>query len=109
MGDNKAAPVTVRLTESRLRNEKNDAVGAQISKHLDAGEVNVILDFSAVEFVDSSFLGMLVVALKRATALEGDIVLCCLQAPVKTIFNLMRLHRIFGIYDTVDEAAAAFN
>jgi anti-anti-sigma factor len=67
-----------------------------------------VLDFGEVEFVDSSFLGLMIVLLKRVTAEGGDLRLCRLQAPLRGIFELMRLDRLFAVYDTDTAAVESF-
>ncbi|MGF1572548.1 MAG: STAS domain-containing protein, partial [Sumerlaeia bacterium] len=67
------------------------------------------LNFQGVEFVDSSFLGMVIVVLKRATSGGGDIRICCLSPALNTIFTMMRLNRLFTIYDTVEDAKRSYD
>ena len=41
-------------------------------------------------------------------AVQGSIKLCSLQTQVKSMFELTRLHRVFDIYQTVDEALESY-
>jgi anti-sigma B factor antagonist len=68
----------------------------------------VVIDMSAVEFVDSTGLGALVSCLKAASASGGDLRLCNISKPVRILFELTRMHRVFNIHNTLDEAVAAF-
>ncbi len=68
----------------------------------------VVVDLSAVRFMDSTGLSTLVHALKRARALRGDLRLCGLQQPVRMIFEMTRLDQIFEIFNQVDDAIQAF-
>ena len=76
--------------------------------YIEVKNPRIVLDMSQVEFMDSSFLGAMVVELKRAIAKQGDIKLCSLQQPVKTLFEMLRLFRIFSIYETKQEAQTSF-
>jgi anti-sigma B factor antagonist len=38
----------------------------------------------------------------------GDVKLCGMLPQVRTVFELVRLHRIFDIYSTPEEAVRAF-
>lgn len=76
----------------------------ELLQHLDKGNRKGVVDLSSAEFIDSAFLGALVTALKRATAHDGDIILVGLQKPVKAMFELTRLHRIFQIHETTESA-----
>ncbi len=75
---------------------------------IENGFSNVIVDLSSVDFVDSSFLGALVAGLKKSTMQNGDLKIVGLQPPVKAMFELTRLYRIFDIFASVDEAVASF-
>jgi len=76
----------------------------ELLQHLENGNRQGVVDLSSAEFIDSAFLGALVTALKRATARNGDILLVGLQQPVKAMFELTRLHRIFQIHETTESA-----
>ncbi|HGY55895.1 MAG TPA: anti-sigma factor antagonist [Caldithrix abyssi] len=77
-------------------------------KHISEGNKNVIVDLSSVEFVDSSFLGALVAGLKKTTLVNGDLKISGLQPPVRAMFELTRLYRIFDIFESVEEAQNSF-
>src|SRR5438046_2874045 len=55
----------------------------------------VVVDLADVRFLDSTALSTLVYAMKRARALGGDVRLCGLQQPVRMIFEMTRLDRVF--------------
>ncbi|NLH98309.1 MAG: STAS domain-containing protein [Chthonomonadales bacterium] len=66
-----------------------------------------ILDLAAVRFMDSSGLGALLSCLRRLTAGGGSLKLCSLQKPVRSVMEMVRMHRVFDIYDTRSDALAA--
>lgn len=68
----------------------------------------VIFDFSELHFVDSSGLGAILSCLRHLNARGGDLKLCSMSRPVRSLFELVRMHRIFDIYNSKEEAAAAF-
>ena len=80
----------------------------KLNEEIEQGNFKVIVDLSVVEYVDSSFLGALVAGLKRATMKNGDLKLVSLQPPVRAMFDLTRLYRIFDIYETMDDAVKSF-
>lgn len=80
----------------------------KVTNEIELGNSKVIVDLAVVEYVDSSFLGALVAGLKRATMKNGDLKLVSLQPPVRAMFDLTRLYRIFDIYDSMDEAEKSF-
>ena len=74
---------------------------------LDA-HAKVVLDLTRLRFIDSSGLGVLVSGYKNAATHQGSIKLCSLQTQVKSMFELTRLHRVFDIYQTMDEALESY-
>lgn len=69
---------------------------------------NLILDLGQVTFVDSSGLGALLACLRRLTDRGAELKLCGLTRPVRTLFELVRIHRIFEIYNTREEALQSY-
>ena len=59
---------------------------------------HVAVDISHVEFLDSSGLGVLVAAQRRAIALEGDLVLCGQSSRVERLLELTGLDQVFTQY-----------
>jgi len=101
--------LVVAITEQRATVEISGKLKADLLAKIDEGNPNVLVDLSASDFVDSSFLGALVAGLKKATMKSGDLKIVGLQAPVRAMFELTRLYRIFEIFDTKEEALGSFN
>jgi anti-sigma B factor antagonist len=68
----------------------------------------LVLDLSQLRFVDSSGLGAVVFCLHQFSSKSGDLKLCGMSKRVRGLFELVRLHRIFDIYGTKEEAVHAF-
>ena len=68
----------------------------------------LVLDLSQLRFVDSSGLGAMLSCLRQLSAKSGDLKLCGMSKQVRALFELVRMHRIFDIYGTREEAARAF-
>lgn len=81
---------------------------AEIKKLLTSGEKFFVIDMSAVDFVDSSFLGALVTILRSVNKDGGDIKIADLPPQIRSIFELTRLHRLFKIYNSAEEADGSF-
>lgn len=56
----------------------------------------VVVDMGAVEFIDSTGLGVLVGALKRARLEGGDLALVNVQPLVMRIFTVTGLNKVFA-------------
>ncbi len=68
----------------------------------------LVLDLGRLRFVDSSGLGAMLSCLRQLSAKSGDLKLCGMSKQVRALFELVRMHRIFDIYATQEEAVRAF-
>jgi anti-sigma B factor antagonist len=64
----------------------------------------LLLDFTEVTYIDSSGLATLVEYYKNARPYSGRLAVAGLSNRVRSIFELVRLGEIFGVYTTVSEA-----
>ena len=71
------------------------------------GVYSLIIDMEAVEFLDSTGLGVLVGGLKKVRAHDGSLQLICTQERLLKIFRITGLAKVFPIHASVDEAVAA--
>jgi anti-sigma B factor antagonist len=69
----------------------------------------LVLDLSRLRFVDSSGLGAFISCLRKLNAAGGDLKLCGMSKPVRAVFELVRMHRVFDIFDTPEDAVRAFD
>ena len=67
----------------------------------------LLVDFSAVDYIDSSGLATFIEYLRDASTYEGKIALFGMQQKVRTIFDLVRLNELFTIADSADAAMTA--
>jgi len=71
-------------------------------------EYNVVLDMDDVRFIDSSGCGTLITCLRRVKNNGGDLKVCNVQKQVRTVFELVRMHKIIDIFNTKNEAIRSF-
>jgi anti-sigma B factor antagonist len=83
-------------TSPRLKQEMVDL--------LNRGIVNLVVDLSSVEYLDSTGLGVLIGGLKRAREHAGDLRLICDNVRILRIFEITGLTKIFDIYRSESEA-----
>ena len=74
-----------------------------------AGPINLVLDFSNVQFLSSSVLGLLIRISKRVYQAEGQLALCNIMPKILEIFKITRLTNIFDIYDDIETATKALS
>ena len=79
----------------------------KITELVAAGVYDLVIDMEAVEFLDSTGLGVLVGGLKRVRAHEGSLRLVCNQERILKIFRITGLTKVFPIHTSVEEAVAA--
>jgi len=100
--------MVVMVREERLDAHNSDELKVEMNRLFESGTKNLLVDLKEVRFIDSSGLGVLVSGFKNASTHLGSIKLCSLQTQVKSMFELTRLHRVFDIYQTIDEALESF-
>jgi anti-sigma B factor antagonist len=67
----------------------------------------VVFDLRELRFVDSSGLGAILSCLRQLNGKGGDLKLCEMTKPVRALFELVRMHKIFDIYPTRADAIQA--
>lgn len=68
---------------------------------------DVAVDLSAVEFIDSAGIGVLVALFKNSRLNGGRARFCGLRPGVRSVLEIIRLDQIFEIYDDVRAAVRA--
>jgi len=100
--------VVVYVKEERLDANNSEELKAELVRIFEGGSKDLIVDLKEVRFIDSSGLGVLVSGFKNASTRQGTIKLSGLQTQVKSMFELTRLHRVFDIFTTVDDALESY-
>ncbi|PIW69850.1 MAG: anti-anti-sigma factor [Ignavibacteriales bacterium CG12_big_fil_rev_8_21_14_0_65_30_8] len=97
----------VNLTRATLKEaeEFKLTLAQDIEEHVR----KIVVDLRQCEFIDSTFLGALVVTLKKITTLGGDLKLVGFQPAVHSMFELTRMYRVFEAFSTKEEAIASFS
>ena len=96
----------VKLREERLDAHNSGELRDRILALLEEGGQQLVVDLSGVSFIDSSGLGALLSGYKNANLRSGSFVLAGLQPRVQSMFELTRLHRVFEIFPTLEDALA---
>lgn len=92
--------------EERLDASNSGDLREMMLNLLETGGQQLVIDLSQVSFIDSSGLGALLSGFKSANLRSGSLVLAGLQSRVQSMFELTRLHRVFEIFTSVDDALA---
>ncbi len=73
----------------------------------DSGVSRIVVNMEAVEFLDSTGLGVLVAALNRLRRQDGDVELICSQARILRVFEITGLTKVFTIHQSLDAVSSA--
>jgi len=89
-------------------NDGDQELRDTVKRLLDEGHNKIIINMKDLSYVDTTGIGELVAAKKRAVASGGD---TKLMMPSKTVYNILSivsLHLIFDIFDDEQKALASF-
>ena len=98
------------IIEARGRLDASGAPDLQLQLEglLDHGQPLLAVDFSRVSYISSSGLKVLLIALRRARRLGGDVKLFGLRDRVREVFDMAGFDAVFQIVDNEANVAAAF-
>jgi anti-sigma B factor antagonist len=82
-------------------------VAAALGAMIEQKPGRVVVDLSAVSYIDSSGLAVLIEGMQNVEAYGGKFILAGLQENVRPIFEIARLDQVFIIFPHVDAALAA--
>ena len=71
------------------------------------GAVRLVIDLTALDFVDSFGIGAVVAALKRLRQRGGDLVLVCPTKRIRRVFEICDLDQILVIGDSLEGVTAS--
>ena len=100
--------ITVAEMGGRFEALENAKVASWLDNLMAGDAARLVVNMSAVTFVDSSALSLLVKVMKICRQRHGDLIICGLQSHVRVIFDLTRLNKVFNIHNTEEEALRAF-
>ncbi len=76
----------------------------QLVALIEGGSNELVVDLEGVDFIDSTGLGVLVGAVRRARSAEGDVRLVCTNSRLLKVFDVTGLDEVFTIVESVDDA-----
>ena len=95
-------------TVLRVSGEIDMATGPQLRQEIihqiDRGFCNLVVDLDAVDFIDSTGLGVLIGGLKRTRSHGGDLRVSGLSGHVAEVFRLTGLVDVLALIDLSDPA-----
>jgi anti-anti-sigma factor len=110
----------MKMTQSKLNDvlacvmegEININTAVQLRKDFEEiiknNNKKVLMDFSAVSYVDSSGLATLIEMLQRLKKIGGKLRISNMDQKVKNIFEVTKLYKFFEIFETREGAIKDF-
>jgi anti-anti-sigma factor len=74
-----------------------------VNTALSTGHKHLLIDLSGTDFMDSSGLGALITALKRAKTVDANLALCSPKGQAKMLFEMTHMFSVFDIYTNLEE------
>jgi len=99
--------VAIVTPSGRITETEAYSLGKELSNLAAQGVIRIILDLGDVAFITSACLGVLMAAHKLCRKAGGGLCVARPQPLVRQILDITKLIKLFGIYDSVDEAIAA--
>ena len=99
----------VTILEERFDATCAPAFISDIKEWMADGTLKIVLDFSHVDFMDSTALGAIIKAFKwirQADEGNGELLLCGLNDKIRSLLQLTRMDRVFAIHTNCKEAIA---
>ncbi|MFT4541378.1 MAG: anti-sigma B factor antagonist [Planctomycetota bacterium] len=69
----------------------------------------LVIQLDELNFIDSSGLSAILTCLRQTTEKDGNLKLSGLTLPVRAVFELVRMHRVSDIHNTIEGALLAFH
>ncbi len=90
-----------------LDHHSSEAIRIKIDNKIDElGIMNLIIDFSDVNFMDSSGIGVIIGRYRRIAEFGGELLIVNLKPQIRKVFELGGLFKIIKEYKNIDEAVA---
>jgi anti-sigma B factor antagonist len=96
----------VTITGRLALGGETEKLDAAVSKLVAQNEKNVVLDIAALDYVDSSGVGMLVSCLTKVRKAGGEMKVAGANARIRRIFAMTGVESMMPMFDSVAAASA---
>ena len=94
--------------QDRFNTLITDPVKETLLNYFNKPNTRLILSLEGIKFIDSSGFSVFLTIMKAANNNYGEFKICNIAADVKELFQVLQLHNIFEIHDTLDECIDSF-
>jgi anti-anti-sigma factor len=92
----------------RLDTTNYNILEKKLMELIDGQQTRILVECSKMDYVSSSGLRILLMALKKVSVVKGKFALCGLQENIREIFEISGFTNIFEIYPDKEEALKQF-
>lgn len=92
----------------RLDTETSDHASDELGRIVDSGNNRIVLNLDGLEYVSSAGLRVILKVAKVLQAAQGEMKICHAKGLVKEVMDISGFNQILSVYDTEDDALAAF-
>jgi len=96
----------IKIKESKVYDEAMvSIINDEINQAIDSNDKKfIILDFSKVKYLSSSFLGKIISINKKVKNKEGKLFLVGLNVDIMEVFQITKLEKFFNFQSSVESA-----
>ena len=91
-----------------LNYAEGNKFAAELRPLLETNRPRIVLDCSQVRHMDSAGIEILLDCMSETMKRDGDLKLAAVSPASAAIMELMRVDRLFEVFETTDEAARSF-
>jgi len=106
---NVSSPVIVMEVPPLLNHVEGRAFLQELQPLLEIDRPRIVLDCAQLQHVDSAGIEILLQCIEEAMKRDGDVKLGAVSPASLAILELMRVDRVFEVFDTVEEATRSFH
>jgi anti-sigma B factor antagonist len=92
----------VLSVEGRIDTSNYEQFATQLQAFVDQGKKFLVLNLKELDYISSSGLRVFLSNLKTLRAIEGDVVLCCMNDKIKGVFEVSGFLSLFRVEDCAD-------
>jgi anti-anti-sigma factor len=98
--------ICILCPEGRIDGASGPTLDGEIAKSIASGADRLLLDMTAVEYISSAGLRVVLHAARQIKSLGGRLVLCSLNDQTKDVFEISGFSRFLDIFHSRDEAVS---
>jgi anti-sigma B factor antagonist len=106
--EEKRGDVLIYFMEKEISISNLEQMKMAFEDAVNRNEKKLLVDLSAVSFIDSAGLNMLMEAHKSLKKINGRLRLCGMNSKIKNVIEITNLHILFEIFDTQEQALKDF-